>query len=128
MRDFARKRKKRSVMCSRITLVALVVIVILFAHGVWGVYQKSHSAKERRMHVETELEELIEKKKVLTDGINRLDTDRGIEEEIREKYRLTKEGEELIVILEDEDLSSEQTAVALPASKGVFGKFLDSIF
>lgn len=121
-------RNARSRLYSKVTLGVLFIVALLFAHGVWGVYTKAYLASERRTHAESELEELLEKQESLTEGIRRLETERGIEEEIREKYRMVKEGEEMVVIIDEVGTQEEQTAVALPATKGVFGRFLEKIF
>ena len=53
------------------------------------------------MLVLEEINELSARKDKLEANINRLNTEAGIEEELRRKFQIKKPGEEFIVIIED---------------------------
>ena len=54
------------------------------------------------------MEELVLQKDRLTRDINTLSTQNGVEEIIRDKYGLAKEGEGLIVITDDNNQTNTQ--------------------
>ena len=100
MFDFYEKRKIKQWIYSWPFLVLLVVISVFLAHGVWGVYQQELQTRINKNQRLTHLKELEVRKSALQDEINRLSTERGIEEEIRQKFEVAKEGESVIVIVE----------------------------
>lgn len=69
-------------------------------HGVWGVYQKEHQARINKHRRLAHLEELKAMQGALKEEIDQLSTGRGIDEEIRQKFEVAKEGERVIVIVE----------------------------
>ncbi len=104
MLEFQEKRKLRRFLYSRITSVILLVIIFFILKGVWGVYEKQSIAKENLKKISTNFNTLLERELILTSEINRLKTDIGVEEEIREKYGLVKPGEEVLVIIDDDEV------------------------
>ncbi len=84
----------------RLGLLALVALMLLAASGVWGVYWKERESRERRAEAETERADLEKRQKQLSADIERLESDRGLEEMLREQYGLAERGEGLIVIVE----------------------------
>ncbi len=68
------------------------------------------------------LEGLQVRDKMLSAEIERLKTETGVEQEIREKYNLVKEGEEVIMVVDkelDDNLGSKSTPI------GFWQKVLD---
>ncbi|MFC1733185.1 septum formation initiator family protein [candidate division KSB1 bacterium] len=100
MFDFYERRKIKQWLYSWPFLVVLVVVSVFLTHGVWGVYQQEHITRINKNQRLTHLEELEIREKALQKEINRLSTERGIEEEIRQKFEVAKEGERVIVIVE----------------------------
>ena len=97
----------RKVVFGKIGLIALIIVCAVFAKGTWGVYKKARFAKENRDIAEQELHELSERKIALEEELARLDTKRGMEEEMRQKFDVGYEGEHLIVLVD----APESTAV-----------------
>src|SRR3989338_575841 len=98
MRNFQQKRGWRNILESWPILIFLGILVLFFAWGVIGFMGKMATTRENRKIAENKVAELREEKEKLSSDINKLNTDSGIEENIREKFGLAKEGEELIVI------------------------------
>jgi len=94
------KRFIQKTVFGKIGLVALVVLFAVFANGTWSVYKKASFSKENRQMAEQELAELHERSAALEEELARLDTERGVEEEIRQKYDVGREGEKLIVLVD----------------------------
>ncbi|MBI4080034.1 hypothetical protein HY414_02310 [Candidatus Kaiserbacteria bacterium] len=94
----------------RLGLLALFALVIFAASGVWGVYHKERESAARRVQAEGELAELEQREMQLTADIERLGSDRGLEEALREQYALAERGEKLIVIVDSANDSSNATS------------------
>jgi len=119
MRNFQQKRGWRNILESWPILIFLGILVLFFAWGVIGFMGKMATTRENRKIAENKVAELREEKEKLSSDINKLNTDSGIEENIREKFGLAKEGEELIVIVEDKNVLENQKA----SSSGFFAFF-----
>ena len=86
----------------RSVLVLILVVAAVVSNATWNVYQKQRAAQEKRHEAARRMERLTEREAFLTSELSRLATERGIEEEIRKKFRVTKEGEHMVVITGDE--------------------------
>ena len=75
--------------------------------------------RENRKIAENKVQELELEKEKLSSDIAKLKTEKGIEENIREKFGLAKEGEGMIVIVEDKNPQTEQNDF----SEGFFSFF-----
>jgi cell division protein FtsB len=102
MLEFQEKRKIRRFLYSKAMLAALVVLLLASVQAAWGVYKKNAESSENLAIAKKQLERLEARQAFLEDGIRHLSTERGIEEEIRDKFRVAKPGEHMIVIVENE--------------------------
>lgn len=84
----------------RLGLVGLFAFVLVAASGVWGVYEKERESSERRREAEAELNDLLLRKEKLSSEMEKLKSDRGLEETLRKQFGLAEHGEGLIVIVE----------------------------
>lgn len=101
MLDISQKRKIRSVMYHKATLITLFILVLLFAHSTWVVYQKKRVSEELKNGSLQTVAVLEARDAELKSRINRLQTEPGIEEEIRSKFTVAKNGENMVVVVED---------------------------
>lgn len=101
MRDFKRKKGIGKFFQSKLALFLLGVFIIFFAWNVFGFIGKMFETSKNRRIAEMKVVELKEMKEKLTEDINNLNTEKGQEESIREKFGFVKEGEEVIVIVEE---------------------------
>jgi cell division protein FtsB len=106
MRQFEKRRKIRQFIYSKLVILVLIFFIVLIAKGTWGVYQKSKISLERRDLAMIELQEVNERKSDLEQDIARLESRVGIEEELRTRYSLSKDGEQVVIII-DEDPQPE---------------------
>jgi len=104
----------------KIALFVLILIFVLFAKGTWGVYQKASFAKDNRDRADQELEVLHTREEALREELTRLDTKRGLEEEIRHKFDVGLEGEQLIILVD----APEPEAVVEPYIPSVWEKIV----
>lgn len=101
MRNFQDKNKWRRFRESKPILVGLGVILLVFAWSVLGLMGKMQETLKNKNSAEEKISELEVKRKKLSNNINKLETDEGKEESIREKFGWVKEGEGVIVIVDE---------------------------
>ena len=102
MLEFYEKRKLKRLLYSKPSLAVLVFLGVLLSIPTWGAYQKVQATSESRLAVASELHLLRTREVELQAEIDRLATERGIEEEIRRKYEVGRQGEQMIVIVGEE--------------------------
>ena len=124
MLEFQEKKKLRNILNSKVTLVAIFVILVFVARATFSIYHKQKVSGENLSKVREEIAELEKREKMLNSEIDRLKTDKGTEEEIRKKFMVGKAGEEVIIIV-DENKSNKNGADASDENKSVLVRFLD---
>lgn len=124
MKSFQRKRGFRNIVYSRPVLAFLGVLVLIFAFGIIGFMSKMKVTIENRKIAESKIAQLNKEKEKLSSDITKLKTDQGVEESIRQKFGLTKEGEGLIVIVEDKN----GPKIPLGTNAGGFFSFFKNLF
>jgi cell division protein FtsB len=77
-----------------------IALVLLFFLGsnTWGMYAKNQEAAKAHYDEANQLSELQTRQKALSVDIDALNTERGVEAQVRETYPLAKSGEEVIVL------------------------------
>lgn len=97
------KHHKESFFHTRFWIVVLLFLVIIFGMNTLNMYKKYAHAKKIRDEVALELVNVQNNKEALERNIESLSTDRGKEAEVRDRYRVVKEGEQMILIVDNED-------------------------
>ena len=100
MFDFYERRKLRAILYSKVFLLFLFLLIILLAKGAWGVYGQERETSRKTAEKAAELKDLADRHTTLVAELKQLSTERGVERELREKYEVTKEGEEMIVLVQ----------------------------
>ena len=118
MLDFQQKRKARSLMYNKITLIILSALVLIVLHSTWSVYQKKRVSEEMKNISSGYVEELRVRSEELKSKIDRLDTEVGVEEEIRSRFSVVKERENMVVVVPNE----EEPVSTTSSSKGLWAK------
>ncbi len=93
----------RKKLYSRGTFFALLLLTVLLAQGAWGVFLKHRESEKNLALVDQKLLAAEIRKNELETSIYELETPQGIEKEIRNKFSVAKEGEDVIVIISEED-------------------------
>jgi cell division protein FtsB len=106
MLDFQQKRKVRSFMYNRITIGFLSVIILLVLHSTWVVYRKKVESERVKQNSLKNVESLRARDQELQEKIDRLSTKQGIEEEVRLKFSVAKDDENIVIIVQDETAST----------------------
>jgi len=103
MFDFHEKRKIRSLIYSKFSIGIVVVLIVLLSMSVFERFSVEREMKERRMAEEEELQLLQERADALEEKVEHLQNTRGIEEELRNRFDVAREGEQVVIIVDDED-------------------------
>ncbi len=117
MFDFYEKRKLRNLLFTRVTAGILLVAAGLLFWSAYGRFTAEQETREKRAESFTELNRLKERAAALESKVERMESERGMEEEIREQFDVAKEGEQVVVIVDEHDdrnASSEPKIYPLP--------------
>lgn len=102
MLDFRERSQLRRAIYAKPTILILVVLIVITLRGVWGMYEKNQEATIKRDKATAELVAIQIREKQLNEDIARLSTERGQEEEIRNRFMVAKEGEKVIIVTESQ--------------------------
>jgi cell division protein FtsB len=109
MKNFQHKNSFRQVLESKPFLILLSFIALAFIWGVISFVGKMEETIKNKKIANSKLEELKQEKAKLSSDIAKLNTPEGVEASIREKFGYAKEGEGLIVVVDDKDKSAAET-------------------
>ncbi len=101
MRKFQEKKGKQGFMRSRPVLICLGLLILLFSWNIAVFIGKAVNTGRNKQMAADKLAELQQEKEKLSADIERLKTDKGKEESIREKFGLALPGEGLIVVVDE---------------------------
>ena len=116
MMDFRERQRLRRVFYGKTMVLVLIFVLALIVRGSWGMYEKSVEAGQKRDKALGELKVLTTREEELSNDISHLSTERGIEEAIRTKFMVAKEGERVIIVNDSTD-NAEVHRVFVPAPK-----------
>lgn len=111
-------------MQSKPVLVFLGIIILVFAWSVLGLVGKMQETIKNKKIADDKIQELQKEKEKLLSDINELKTDKGVEKSIREKFGLAKEGEGMVVVVDDKN----PPVAGEDAGKKGFFSFLKNLF
>ena len=102
MLNFYQKRSWRTVLYSPITLTFLMMISLYLAYVTYNRYVIEREMSSRQLDAENELKTLEQRRDTLQKKVDYLSNDRGIEAEMRRNFDVAREGEKVVIILDDE--------------------------
>ncbi|MBI2109277.1 MAG: septum formation initiator family protein [Parcubacteria group bacterium] len=100
MDDFKRRTRIRKIIYSPFTVSALLILIFFVGHATIKTLETYLETRENYKAALGEFEKLENRKENIENRIEMLSTERGIEEEIRNKFGFIKEGEEVVIIVE----------------------------
>jgi len=103
MKNFQDKKGLRYIVHSWPVLILLGILLTLFAFGVFRFMVKMKETSKNRKIAELKVSELQKAKEERSYDIDNLKTEQGLEENIREKFGLVKEGEDLIIVIDSKE-------------------------
>ncbi|MDP2651179.1 MAG: septum formation initiator family protein, partial [bacterium] len=116
MRELQEKQKIKRKIYSLPSLIALLILCTLLIKGAYGVVEKQVESAQRVSELEAKVQALRERSLELEANIGRLDTEEGLIEEIKEKFSVTREGEQVAIIVDQ----IEPDSATLPQEKSWF--------
>ncbi len=108
---------------SPLVLIVLFAMVVFFSYNIADLAKKSRETRDKKNLVLQEIKYLQDKTESLNEGISLLDTDLGKEEELRGKFPMTKQGEKVVVILNQEPTQDGGVATVEKSTK--WNRFLE---
>jgi cell division protein FtsB len=109
MLPFQERKKLRKILYSKASLIALGILLFFVASGAWNIYQKAVIARSERDRAERALVDLQVRTAELTASLARLQSDQGVEEDVRQKFTVAKPGEDVVVVVDDTSKKSENS-------------------
>lgn len=116
MLPFQERKKFRKILYSKASILVLLVAFILVSRGAWSVHQKAEIARTERDESVRMLAELQERNTALEASLERLKSDKGIEDEVRQKYAVARPGEEVVVVVDESSKKGKNGDEALQKS------------
>ena len=108
MSEFNRK-KNSNFWYSPLVLMVLFCVLVLFAYNIVGLTEKERETSKKKELILSQIDTLRTRQASLSNDINKLKTDEGIEETIRDKYQVVKEGEKMVTIVDQNKSTDSQT-------------------
>jgi cell division protein FtsB len=87
---------------SPFALILLFFLLLFFGYKIIDLIQKERETSEKKELILDQIDNLKERENSLSKDISRLETEEGKEEIIREKYQVAKEGEKMVIIVNEE--------------------------
>lgn len=100
MLDFQQKRKVRKIVYHRLTLLVLAILVLFSLRSLYLVYQKQGESEVLKENAKRQTAELQVRENDLRTRMERLQTTLGVEAEIRSKFSVAKQNENMVVVFD----------------------------
>jgi cell division protein FtsB len=107
MFDFYQKRKLRSVVNSRYTQGVILGLALWVGYSAYVRFDIAMEMQNRRQVAEQEAIALEARKQTLDEKVEYLSSERGLEAEMRRQFDVALPGEQVVVIVEDEEIGNE---------------------
>lgn len=128
MSEFNKKKPYRKFLYSPLTLILLLVIFGVLLKALWGVYQKEKMSAEYLAREQNELQKLTDRQRELAKSVEYMKTEKGIEAEIRSKFRVAKEGELLAIIVDNDEKNNVKFSTTTTSNSFGFWEKLFRLF
>lgn len=126
MAEFQTKKDPKRIWHSPLMLFVLLTILLIFMYNMVGLLEKVRDTSQKREMVLSQMDSILERQQMEEKNIAKLQTDSGIEETLRDKYHLVKEGEQMVVIVDQNVDKLKQEKEEL-SNQGVI-QFFKNIF
>lgn len=114
MFDFYQKRKLRTVINSPITQGVILTLALMVGWSAYVRYDIAMEMRDRREQAEQQATALEARKEALEAKVEYLQSERGIEAEMRRQFDIALPGEQVVVIVEED--SDEPKVLPLASS------------
>ena len=128
MQEFQHKRKIKNKLYSKTVIVILFFLLIYFIWDVIGAYSRKKESDRILQKINSDYQALVFRSQNIKTSIDRLNTPNGVEEEIKQKFNVVKEGEKVAVIVDDNNVSATPTISPPKSFLGKLGNWFANIF
>lgn len=104
----------------------LLLLSLLLARSLWGVYKKGSLAAERVTEAQYELEKLQDRQATLLKSVSGLEDKDGMERALRAKFPVSRTGEQVIVI--GADAALDAVVATTTSEKRGFWNFVEGFW
>ena len=115
------QNRKISYRYSKLVLIILMIGSVFLMKAVWNAYGEMIHTREQASALQQEFDSISVRAHELSQNVSLLGTDEGVEKEIRKKFGVVKEGERVVVIIEEKPVEQKDTPLEKQG-------FLGSIF
>ncbi len=125
MKEFQHDNQVKQKIYSKWVLLILLIIIILVFRGLISISIRQSTSREEMKLVEAKKAELQKRYTDLSGEVNDLNTNEGLEKEIRSKFDVVKPGETVIMVVDKEIPAPipENTSIIKKLWNGVVGVF-----
>lgn len=103
MSSYEQRKHPLHLISWRLVTVGMVGVLTFLILATWGAYEKERETREKRAVAEQEFTRIDAQKNALEAEIEHLNTQQGLEAELRSQFDLGKDGEGLIVVVDKEE-------------------------
>lgn len=95
-----RQQRIMALLRQRLTIILLLVLVLLLIPAVWSAFGKEIESRGNRIRAEAYLAQQLERKDSLEQEVKILSSEQGIEDALRHRFDVGREGEGVIYIVD----------------------------
>lgn len=110
MTNVLRRKRFIRLLYSKPVLLLLLILIIFMSKAAWNMYEKERETATNLAQVRVQHDELAGRESELRESVEALETPKGVEAEIRNKFGVIKEGEQVIYIVDSGAERDETTA------------------
>lgn len=119
MFDFHEKRKIRRILYSKPAIAFIFLLAIFMSVSTYSRFIVERDMAQKLQDHENTLNALKQRAQVLGTKVDHLENERGIEEELRNRFDVAKEGEKVVVILDDKNTTASTSTFTAPQGQAV---------
>lgn len=108
---------------SPLALIILLAAVVFFSYNISNLAKKSRETSEKTDLLSKDIQYLQDKINYLNSDIANLNTELGRENELRNKFPVTKEGEKIVTIIDEKNNQDE--ILPTEVKKSVWSRLLN---
>ncbi|MBX4189032.1 septum formation initiator family protein [Candidatus Parcubacteria bacterium] len=127
MRELQKRQRIKQRLYSTPALVVFVVFTLFLARGAVGIMLKERQSAADVLALEAKSIALSEEERRLNTEINKLKTEEGINEEIKQKFNVSAAGERVAVIVDSSKSSSSDASSTEPWYKRFWDGILSAL-
>ncbi len=123
MKELQTKQNFKKSLYSLPMLIIMLILTFLISRGAMLIMSKNYESAETLKELGREVETLSNRRIELDGGIQRLQTEEGLTEEIRSKYNAVRMGEGVVIVVDHESTSTVESE----EPRAWYERFLDAI-